>query len=132
MKMLFEERIDGYVADILFRKRHPRFKTADRHKPKKEKRSRHFTPKDFIYESESLTCISPAGKRLYLKQRRVVIRDYQAVCFLGAKHDCGRTLLAEKSVFKRSKSKHHTASIFLWGSISTSPGNFHGQDEAEN
>ena len=54
MKMLFEERIDGYVADILFRKRHPRFRTADRHKPKKEKRSRHFTPKDFIYESGSL------------------------------------------------------------------------------
>src|SRR5215469_16128449 len=26
MKMLFEEQIDGYVADILFRKRDPRFK----------------------------------------------------------------------------------------------------------
>src|SRR5262249_31088135 len=89
MKILFEQRIDGYVADILFRKRDPRFKTADRHKPKKEKPSEHFTPKDFIYDSESLTCICPAGKRLYLKQRRVVIRGYQAVCFMGAKRDCG-------------------------------------------
>jgi hypothetical protein len=26
MKMLFEEQIDGYVADILFRKRDPRFR----------------------------------------------------------------------------------------------------------
>src|SRR5215831_1063512 len=66
MKMLFEEQIDGYVADILFRKRDPRFKTADRHKPKKKEKSEHFTPKDFIYDSESLTCICPAGKRLYL------------------------------------------------------------------
>src|SRR5206468_1948606 len=65
MKMLFEERIDGYVADILFRKRDPRFKTADQHKPKK-KPSEHFTLKDFIYDSKSLTCICPAGKRLYL------------------------------------------------------------------
>jgi transposase len=89
MKMLFEEQIDGYVADILFRKRDPRFKTADRHKPNKEKPSDHFTPKDFIYDSESLTCICPAGKRLYLKQRHVVIRGYQAVCFMGAKRDCG-------------------------------------------
>jgi hypothetical protein len=40
MKMLFEEKIDGYVADILFRKRDPRFKTA-RHKPKKDKPSEH-------------------------------------------------------------------------------------------
>ena len=88
MKMLFEEQIDGYVADILFRKRDPRFKTAERHKPNKDKPSDHFTPKDFIYDNKSLTCICPAGKRLYLKQRCVVIRGYQAVCFMGAKRDC--------------------------------------------
>ena len=89
MKMLFEEQIDGYVADNLFRKRDPRFKTAARYKPDKEKTTERFTPKDFIYDRESLTCICPAGKRLYLKQRHVVIRGYQAVCFMGAKRDCG-------------------------------------------
>jgi transposase len=96
MRMLFEEQIDGYVADILFRKRDPRFKTADQHKPKKKKPSEHFTPKDFIYDSKSLTCICPAGKRLYLKQRRVVIRGYQAVCFMGAKRDCGPCALRSR------------------------------------
>ena len=88
MKMLFEEQIDGYVADILFRKRDPRFQTAARHKPKKEQRADHFTPQDFIYDSKTLTCICPAGKRLYLKQRYVVIRGYEAICFMGAKRDC--------------------------------------------
>ena len=96
MQMLFEEQIDGYVADILFRKRDPRFKTADRHKPNKDKPSDHFTPKDFVYHSTSLTCICPAGKRLYLKQRRVVIRGYQAVCFMGAKRDCGPCALRSR------------------------------------
>lgn len=89
MKMLFEEEIDGYVADILFRKRDPRFATAERHKPDKDKATERFTPKDFIYDRKSLTCICPAGKRLYLKQRHVVIRGYRAVCFMGAKRDCG-------------------------------------------
>ncbi len=89
MEMLFEEKIDGYVADILFRKRDPRFKTAAHHKPNKDKTAERFTPKDFIYDSKNLTCICPAGKRLYLKQRHVVIRGYEAVCFMGAKRDCG-------------------------------------------
>jgi hypothetical protein len=65
VKMLLEEHIDGYVAAILFRKRDPRFKTADRHKPKKEKSGEHFTPKDFIYDQATQTCICPAGNKLY-------------------------------------------------------------------
>src|SRR5215468_7628915 len=96
IKMLFDQQIDGYVADILFRKRDPRFKTADRHKPNKDKTNKHFTPKDFIYDSKSLTCICPAGKRLYLKQRYVVIRGYQATCFMGAKRDCGPCALRSR------------------------------------
>ncbi len=112
MKMLFEERIDGYVADILFRKRDPRFKTADQHKPKKKKPSEHFTPKDFIYDSKSLTCICPAGKRLYLKQRRVVIRGYQAVCFMGAKRDCGPCAL--RSLCLKDPNQSTTRQVYFF------------------
>jgi transposase len=113
MKMLFEEQIDGYVADILFRKRDPRFKTADRHKPNKEKPSERFTPKDFIYDSESLTCICRAGKRLYLKQRRVVIRGYQAVCFMGAKRDCGPCALRSRCL--KNPNQSTTRQVYFVG-----------------
>jgi len=113
MKMLFEEQIDGYVADILFRKRDPRFKTADRHKPNKEKTSDRFAPKDFIYDSESLTCICPAGKRLYLKQRRVVIRGYQAVCFMGAKRDCGPCTLRIRCL--KDPNQSTTRQVYFFG-----------------
>ena len=116
MKMLFEEQIDGYVADILFRKRDPRFKTADRHKPNKEKASERFTPKDFIYDSESLTCICPAGKRLYLKQRRVVIRGYQAVCFMGAKRDCGPCQLRSRCL--KDPNQSTTRQVYFFGNRS--------------
>jgi hypothetical protein len=87
MKMLFEEQIDGYVADILFRKRDPRFKTADRHKPRKKEKSRKFTPKDFIYDQATQTCICPAGNQLYRNGRNIKIRGFGFVKFRGAQRD---------------------------------------------
>jgi transposase len=119
MKMLFEEQIDGYVADTLFRKRDPRFKTADRHKPNKDKINEHFTPKDFIYDGKNLTCICPAGKRLYLKQRRVVIRGYQAVCFMGAKRDCGPCALRSRCLKDRNQST--TRQVYFFTNRSETP-----------
>jgi transposase len=88
MKMLFEEQIDGYVADILFRKRDPRFATAARHKPKKGKTTEHFTPKDFIYDQATQTCICPAGNKLYRNGRNIQIRGFGFVKFRGAKMHC--------------------------------------------
>jgi hypothetical protein len=88
MKMLFEEKIDGYVADILFRKRDPRFKTADRHKPNKDKPREHFTPKHFIYDQSTQTCICPAGNKLYRNGRNIQIRGFGFVKFRGAKINC--------------------------------------------
>src|SRR5499426_837947 len=88
MKMLFDQQIDGYVADILFRKRDPRFRTADRHKPKKENPREHFTPKDFIYDQVTQTCICPAGNKLYRNGRNIQIRGFGFVKFRGAKMHC--------------------------------------------
>lgn len=123
MKMLFDQQIDGYVADILFRKRDPRFKTADRHKPHKDKTNKHFTPKDFIYDGENLTCICPAGKRLYLKQRRVVIRGYQAVCFMGAKRDCGPCALRSRCL--KDPNQSTTRQVYFFANRSeTAPETF--------
>jgi len=96
VKMLFEEHIDGYVADILFRKRDPRFKTADRHKPKKEKSGEHFTPKDFIYDQATQTCICPAGNKLYRNGRNIQIRGFGFVKFRGAKINCVPCPLRDK------------------------------------
>src|SRR5215475_744848 len=88
MKMLFDQQIDGYVADILFRKRDPRFKTADRHKPNKEKLRGHFKPTDFIYDQVTQTCICRAGNKLYRNGRNIQIRGFGFVKFRGAKMHC--------------------------------------------
>ena len=86
MKVLFEQDIDGYVADTQFRKRDPRFATADRHKG--ESKREYYAPKDFIYDETSQTCICPAGRKLYRNGSRCVINGFEAVKFQGAKSAC--------------------------------------------
>ncbi|MFC1816576.1 hypothetical protein ACFL0M_11730 [Thermodesulfobacteriota bacterium] len=83
MKMLATENIDGYVADILFRKRDPRFADRDRYKErfrqeraKKEGRSNLFTVKDFTFAEDKSHCICPAGKRLYRNGGNVLAGNY--------------------------------------------------------
>jgi transposase len=89
MEYLAIEEIDGYVADTLFRKRDPRFESAKRHKPKsKKKKSNRFTPEDFIYDPEMLTCICPAGCSMFLKNRNFHSRWHHAVAFQARDKDC--------------------------------------------
>jgi hypothetical protein len=69
-----------------------KYNSALRHKPDKDLKpdaSRLFKPSDFIYDRVNLTCICPAGKRLYRNGRHCVVNGYQAVKFQGAKRDCG-------------------------------------------
>jgi transposase len=87
MKKLFSEEIDGYVADNQLRKRDERYKTAQRHKPAKKKPLL-FSPDDFIFDKKSMTCTCPAGKRMYIKNRKVRIGDYEAIAFIGWKTNC--------------------------------------------
>jgi transposase len=94
MKMLFEEQIDGYVADNRFRKRDPRFTTAEsygaRAKAERQKRGgkERYRPADFIYDKATQTCICPAGNKLQRNGGHVQIRGYGFVKFRGAKKDC--------------------------------------------
>src|SRR5215467_13469597 len=113
MKMLFEEQIDGYVADILFRKRDPRFKTADRHKPKKKEKSRkHFPPKDFIYDRATQTCICPAGNKLYRNGRHIKIRGFGFVKFRGNQSQCVPCQLRAKCLRHPERTLTHQVVFF--------------------
>ena len=91
MKRLFEEDIDGYVADTL------RFAEAGRHKERYREVQREarmksggilFTNHDFHYDPERQLCICPAGKKLYRNGSNVVINGYQAVKFRASKNAC--------------------------------------------
>jgi hypothetical protein len=95
LEYLFENGIDGYVADTRFRKRDPRFATAIRHRPTRPeapwarpKARGLFTPKDFQLDPEQRFCICPAGKRLYRNGANVRGRGNFGVKFRGTKRDC--------------------------------------------
>ena len=91
MKMLDEEKIDGYVADNRFRKRDPRFATADRHKKqiKKEKpKKKYFTPRDFRYDETKGKVICPAGNALYLKNSNFAVRGLKGISYMARETDC--------------------------------------------
>jgi hypothetical protein len=92
---LSEERIDGYLADPMFRKRDPRFADAARHKPTrpdepfaKPRRVIRFQPKDFHIAADHGHAICPAGKRLYRNGRHLDLQGFEAVHFRANKGDC--------------------------------------------
>jgi transposase len=95
-KYLFEQGIDGYLADNLFRKRDPRFAHAERHVPRGEdepwarlKSQGLYRAAQFRIAEDLSHAICPAGKRLYRSGRHCKINGYEAVKFKGAKRDCG-------------------------------------------
>jgi hypothetical protein len=94
MKMLFEEKVDGYIADGRFRKRDPRFATAVRHKDginKKKKvcKPKYYTPKDFRYDEAAGKCVCPAGKKMWLSCKNFVSSDgLTGVQFMGRLGNC--------------------------------------------
>ena len=112
MKMLFEQKIDAYIADNLFRKRDPRFAEADRfrgrlHTKKRapEKENGLFKPADFVYDKEHGTCICPNGKEMKKEGDGVVIQGYRAVRFKSSVRAC-------KSCTLRSRCLRNAASKF--------------------
>ena len=95
MKMLFEETIDGYVADNQFRKRDPKFADVDKYKERSRKEraqitgsSRTFSTKDFKFADDLSYCICPAGKRLYRNGGDTYTKGKHAVRFKGPKSAC--------------------------------------------
>ena len=124
MKMLYEEGIDGYVADHLFRKRDPRFESAERYKKaRRQLKEKKFLPEDFVYDPEKMTCMCPAGKKLYLKNSNFQIRGYKAISFMGAKRDCGPCSLREQCL-KRADQKSPRQVHFFEGRSPEAPETF--------
>ena len=94
MRMLSEEKVDGYIADGRFRKRDPRFATAVRHKDginkkKKVYKPKYSTPKDFMYDEESGKCLCPAGNEMWMKSKKLITHaGFTGVSFMGRLKDC--------------------------------------------
>ncbi len=95
MEMPYEQQIDAYVADTLFRKRDARFADVERHKERfKRERAklygynRLFSTEDFTFAADLSYCLCPAGKRLYRSGGNIVTEGLRSVRFKGPKSAC--------------------------------------------
>jgi transposase len=119
-KYLFENGIDAYLADTNFRKRDPRFKDAERHKPMREdepfakpKRELKFQPKDFQLAPDHSHVICPAGKRLYRNGRECHIGEFTAMKYRGTLGGCGNCPLRAKCLRHPERTKVRQVAIFV-------------------
>jgi len=119
-KYLFEQRIDGYLADTLFRKRDPRFAVAGRHVPKRSaepwarrKELGLYKPAEFRVAEDLSYALCPAGKRLYRNGRHCDIGGFEAVKFTGAKRDCGPCELRAQCLRHPQRTPVRQVAIFL-------------------
>jgi transposase len=122
MKMLAEEKIDGYVADNQFRKRDPRFADQEHYKKrhrqeraKKEGRSNLFTVKDFTFAEDRSHCICPAGQRLHRNGSNVRVGNgnYRAIKYRGPKTVCGACKLRVKCLRYPDRTESRQVHLFL-------------------
>jgi len=97
MKMLADKNIDGFIADVQFRKRDARFADQDRYRQRylqeraeKKGRSNLFTAKDFTFADDKSYCICPAGSRLHRNGANVTVGNglYKAIKYRGPKTVC--------------------------------------------
>ena len=81
LKELAGDDIDGYIADGNLRKRDPCYVDASAHKP--PSKATYFQPKHFTFDSDSGTCVCPAGKALKRNSANAVISGRKATVFKG-------------------------------------------------
>lgn len=119
-KYVIENDIDAYVADNLYRKRDPRFATAERHKPTREdepfakpkKDKRLFEPSDFQLAKDHTHAICPAGKRMYCSGRPQDLRGFQAIRFRAPISACAQCPLRSRCIRHPERSKVRQVAFF--------------------
>jgi transposase len=128
-KYLFDNGIDAYIADTNFRKRDPRFKDAERHKPTREdepfakpRRDIKFQPKDFQLAEDRSHAICPAGKRLYKSGRHLDLQGLQTINFRAPLSACRGCPLRAQCLWNPDHTKVRQVA-FVTGRVSGKPEN---------
>lgn len=111
VRRLFEQGIEGWIADKLFRKRHRAEQRQSRHSL--------YRPADFLYDPAAQTCTCPAGKALYRNGSSCWLKGYEFVKFTGPKrHGVPCT---QRSQCLRHPERTSTRSVVFFKDRSHSP-----------
>jgi transposase/IS5 family transposase len=112
LKACEEHEVDAYIPDPKFRKRDIRFEDAkrhrrsvDKHKKRYKSKKRWFKPEDFSFDDDTGKLMCPAGKSLYIKNRRVEIQGAFYTAYQATKNACTNCSIRSKCL----RSKNTTA-----------------------
>lgn len=116
---VLDNGIDAYIADTNFRKRDPRFKEAERHKPTREdepfakpKRELKFQSKDFQLAADQSHAICPAGKRMYCCARPKQTREFVSVRFRAPISACAHCPLRTRCIRHPERTRVRQVAFF--------------------
>jgi transposase len=126
---LYQNGIDGYLPDLGFRKRDPRFAEVERYRARAKqarahyygRKTQHYTSPDFHYDVATHTCVCPAGKKLYSNGRSNNLGGYEALKFRGAKRDCLPCTHRHKCFKDPDKTQTRQVAIFIGRSKQAPP-----------
>jgi len=97
LERLAGQNIAALIADGGMRKRDERFADQGKYQDQPDplydktatgKTAKRYGPDDFDFDADNMTCICPAGKRLYGSGSNCTIKGYAVIKFKGALRDC--------------------------------------------
>ena len=89
LQYLEQQKLDGYIADVGFRSRDPRFKDYARHKPATRlKPKERLTSSEFKVDIKRSTCICPTGNPMWLQCAQTRIGNGLFMKLQGNETDC--------------------------------------------
>lgn len=126
---LYENGIDGYLPDLGFRKRDPRFAGVEGYRARYKQdrqayygtKTQQYTSLDFQYDAASHTCLCPAGKKLYSNGCVTSAGGNETLRFRGAKRDCLPCTHRDKCFRDPDKTQTRQVAIFMGRSKPAQP-----------
>ena len=128
LKALAGMKVDILIADNGMRSRDERFATQDRHKQAPDplydksntgKKAATYQPADFTYDTETHTCVCPAGKALYGHGSNCLTNSYVSIRFQGAQRDCVPCSHRDRCLRTPAKTKTRQVAFFQGKAVNT-------------
>jgi len=119
LKYLATTGLDSYIADTGFRSRNPLFTQSATYHTEKEKnrkkrskiKQKRFTPADFNFNKQQMTCVCPAGQPMWLNSENNKIKDKFYYRFEGFLKHC-RNCTVQKRCMQKEVKTHGRQVIF--------------------
>ncbi len=125
LESLVKLNVDAYIADNQYRQRDPDFDQAGRYKIQHKKERAAFARKqgktvasgrfktdDFQFDTQTMTCVCPAGKPMWLSSSKAVIGGEPAYQFCGYLNHCRECPVKSQCLRKADQKSARSVAFF--------------------